>query len=153
MFEEYILPDKVRCSKIASDIARRKLKREDIELLVKDPRVQKEFREENFTEKKLPQAWNKEYLEELALFATSGESFNRDYLLYLDEVAEYVSKAVFKKVAVAGVIIVLVIIAGVLVYKYVLGSPSEKAGAGAVNAIAVASGAAKGTVSVIGGTL
>jgi len=154
MFEEYILSDdKVRCSKIASDIGRRKLKRNDIEQLITDPRVQKEFRGNNFTQKRPSQVWNKEYLDKLTLFATSGESFNRDYLLYLDEVAECVSKATFKKVIVAGVIIVLVIIAGIIVYKYVLGSTTANASAVAINSLAVESEATLKTALVIGGTI
>jgi hypothetical protein len=41
-------------------------------------------------------------------------------LLYLDEVADFVSKATFKKVIVSGVIIVFVIVGGIIVCKYVL---------------------------------
>lgn len=121
MVDEYIVNGEVARDKIAMDIKYRKINRDTIEKLCADQRIKSAFIGSSFPNKRPKQEWNKEYLGQLS-YAVVGESFNLDYLLYLNEVADFVSKATFKKVIIAGVIIVLVIIAGVIVYKYVLAS-------------------------------
>lgn len=119
MVNNYIVNGNVARDRIAMDIKYRKITRHTIEELCADPRIQASFIGSSYTEKKQKKEWNKEYLGRLS-YAVVGESFNRDYLLYLDEVAEYVSKAKYRKIIVAGIIVVLVIIAGVIVCTYVL---------------------------------
>lgn len=120
MVDDYIVSGVVARDKIAMDIKYRKITRADVEKLCDDSRIASAFIGSSFADKRPKQEWNKEYLGRLS-YAVVGESFNRDYLLYLDEVADFVSKATFRKVIVAGIIIVLVIIAGIIVCKYVLG--------------------------------
>lgn len=119
MDNNYIVNGKVARDKIASDIKDRKLDRNGIEELCNDPIVENAFWGSNYNDKRPKREWNKDYLSRLS-YAVIGESFNRDYLLYLDEVAEFVSKATFRKVIVGGVTIMLVIIAGIIVYKYIV---------------------------------
>lgn len=119
MDKGYIVNGEVARDKIAMDIKYRKINRDGIEKLCADPRIQEAFIDVSFANKRPMREWTKEYLDRLS-YAVVGESFNRDYLLYLDEVADFVSKATFKRVLIAGVIIILVIIAGVVVYKYVI---------------------------------
>lgn len=116
----YIVNGEVARDKIAMDIKYRKINRDTIEKLCADQRVKSAFIGSSFPDKRPKQEWTKEYLGRLS-YAVVGESFNRDYLLYLDQVADFVTKATFKKVIIAGVIIVLVIIAGIIVYNYILG--------------------------------
>lgn len=119
MNSEYIRNGKVARNKIALDIKYRKLNRSQIEQLLVEPQVIEAFVGKDFQNKKTMRDWNKAYLDELSYVAVA-ESFNRDYLLYLDEVAAFVSKATFKKKIIGGVIVVFVIIAGIIVFKYVL---------------------------------
>ena len=119
MDNKYIVNGEVARDKIAMDIKYRRLDRTGIEELCNDSRVKEAFRGSAYADKHPKREWNKDYLGRLS-YAVVGESFNRDYLLYLDEVADFVSKATFRKIVVAGVIIVLVIIAGVIVYKYII---------------------------------
>jgi hypothetical protein len=119
MDNKYIINGEVARDQIAMDIKYRKINREEIEKLCADPRIKAAFIGSSFADKRPKREWNKDYLGRVS-YAVVGESFNRDYLLYLDEVADFVSKATFKKVVIAGVIIVLVIIAGIIVFRYVL---------------------------------
>lgn len=116
---EYIVNDKVARGEIAMDIIYRKLARDEIVNLCGNPQIKAAFFGTAFLDKRPKSEWNKEYLSLLSC-AVVAECFNRDYLLHLDEVADFVSKVTFKRIALIGVITVLVIIAGVVVYKYVL---------------------------------
>ena len=119
MDSPYIVNGEVVRDKIAMDIKYRRLKRTDIEQLCLNPVIQDAFRGSGYNDKKPKREWNKDYLGRLS-YAVVGECFNREYLLYLDEVANFVSKAAVKKIVVAGVIIMLVIIAGIIVYTYIM---------------------------------
>ena len=125
MSNNYIVNGDVQRGRIAMDIKYRKLKSADIESICNDPRINGSFFgsayfDSTYKDKKSKQYWNKEYLD-LISYAAVASCFNRDYLIHLDEVADFVSKkATFKKVVVAGTIVVLVIIAGVIVLRYVL---------------------------------
>ena len=119
MLNKYIKNGTVDRATIAMDVKTLKLKRDDIITLCKYKEVQDGFIGKTYENKKPKQYWNKEYLD-LLYWSVVAESFNLDYLLHLNEVAEFVSKAKFKKVIIAGVIVVLVIIAGVVVFSYIL---------------------------------
>ena len=119
MSNEYIVNGKANRGAIASAVRFRKLNHNDVETLCANPEVQSVFIDNNFTRKITDKTkWDKAYLN--SIHGAYSGCFNRDYLLHLDEVADFVSKATFKKVIIAGVIIVLVIIAGVIVFHYVL---------------------------------
>ena len=119
MLNKYIKNGTVDRAAIAMDVKTLKLKRDDIITLCKVKEVQDSFIGQTHENKKPKKYWNKEYLD-LLYWSVVAESFNLDYLLHLNEVAEFVSKAKFKKVIIAGVIIVLVIIAGVIAFSYIL---------------------------------
>lgn len=114
-------------SRIADDIKNRKLNRAEIEELVLDERVQAVFLNDTFSEKLPPEKWDKNYLEQLSC-AAIAESFNRDYLLYLNAVASHVARIKWKKIAVGAVIILLVIVAGKVIKTYILYQRSFPAG-------------------------
>ena len=96
---KYIEDGRVERSRIALDIKYRKLRRQEIEVLINDPLITKAFFGETYNEKVSSQKWTEDYLETLAL-AVVGESFNPDYLLYLNDVAEHVAQIKRKKEAI-----------------------------------------------------
>jgi len=114
---EYIVNGVVQRDKIAIDIEYRKLKGEAIERLCREPQIKAAFIGSSYKDKKPRRHWNNAYLD-LLTFAVVAESFNRDYLLHLDEVADFVSKkAGFKKALKAGGVILLLIGATVAAFK------------------------------------
>lgn len=119
MMNKYIENGKVNRAAIAMDVKNLKLKKDDIIALCKMKEIQNAFIGKTYENKKPKQFWNKEYLE-LLYWSVVAESFNLDYLLHLYEVADFVSKAKFKKIIIAGSVVVLVIIAGVVVFRYLL---------------------------------
>ena len=119
MLNKYIQNGKIDRAMIAMDVKMLKLQKNDIMTLCKHKEVQDSFIGEKYEKKRPKQYWNKEYLD-ILYWSVVAESFNLDYLLHLGEVAEFVSKAKFKKIMIAGVIVVLVIVAGVVVYRYFL---------------------------------
>lgn len=139
MKNDYIVDGEVAREKISMDIKRRKLDRAGIERLCLDPDIQAAFFGAGYNDRRPQGEWNKDYLDRLS-YAVVGECFNREYLLYLAEVAEYVSKttsqkgagarskvsesaskAPCKKSIVAGIVVALVIIFGIVAYKCTLG--------------------------------
>lgn len=119
MLNKYIENGTVNRAAIAMDVKKLKLKKDDIIALCKMKEIQNAFIGKTYENKKPKQFWNKEYLE-LLYWSVVAESFNLDYLLHLYEVADFVSKAKFKKIIIAGAVVVLVIIAGVVVFRYLL---------------------------------
>jgi hypothetical protein len=124
MNSEYITNGEANRGAIASAVRFRRLQRTEIENLCAKPEVQSVFIGDSFSGKKKPKSeWDEAYLN--SLHGAYYGCFNRDYLLHLDEVAEFVSNAnsqkkVIRKMIKAGVSIVLVIIAGIIVYKYII---------------------------------
>jgi len=114
--ERYIANGKVKRNTIATDIASRRLTGIDVEHIANDPIVKQAFFGKLEPLKRPQSQWDKDYVNYLNC-AVAADCFNREYLLYLDQVAEYVSKAKFRKIAVAVIIMILVIIAGIVVYK------------------------------------
>lgn len=108
--QRYITDGRVAREKIAMDIKYRILSRNDLENLVANPEIQRAFIGNKYSDK-IPQSkWTKDYLEELS-YAVVAESFNGEYLLYLDEVAEYISKKKGNEKIIVGIIILLLVIA------------------------------------------
>ena len=115
MVNEYIVNGDVQRDKIAMDIKYRKLKRHDIERLCRDTRISASFIGSGYNNKKPKRAWDKSYLDLLS-YAVVAESFNRDYLLYLDEVADFVtSKPKIGKPVIAIFFVFLVLVAGIAI--------------------------------------
>ncbi len=114
MLNKYLINEKVDRAKIVMDIRYRVLKRDEIEMLVKDSKIKESFIGTSYNDKKPQSEWSKDYLNILS-YAAVAESFNRDYLLYLDSVADYVIKVKHKKMIIAGgiFILIVVVIAGV----------------------------------------
>lgn len=77
-------------TKIARDVRDLKLTKSDIENLSADPNINKSFWGDGYKNKLPKENWNKDYLETLTA-AALDECFNKEYLLYLYEVAQYVS--------------------------------------------------------------
>lgn len=117
--DKYIVDGRVARDKIVMDIKYCRISRQEILNLCEDKDVQAVYIGRDYPDKKPKREWNKDYLGLLS-YASVAESFNKDYLLYLNEVAQYVAKAKYKKIVVAGIIIILVIVAGVIVRTYVL---------------------------------
>jgi hypothetical protein len=119
MNNEYVINGEVQRDRIALDIKYRRIGGAEIESLCNNLQINSSFIGSVYNDKKPKQYWSKKYLD-LLLCAVVAESFNRDYLLYLDEVADFVSKAKYKKVIKCGVVIILVIIAGMAVFKCIM---------------------------------
>lgn len=113
--QKYTVGGMVAREKIAMDIKCRRLSRKDIEALAADSTVKAAFFGSGYTEKIPPSQWNREYLDKLS-FAVASEAFNRDYLLYLNEVAEYLSgrpgAGTFRKkhLLATGIVLILIVI-------------------------------------------
>jgi len=113
MENEYIVDGDIRRDKIAMDIKYRRLKRYDIERLCSDTRISVSFSENGYNDKKKKPkwAWSESYLDWVSCAYIDDINFNRDYLLYLDEVADYVSRSkLVKRVIVGLIFLVLVVI-------------------------------------------
>jgi hypothetical protein len=96
MANEYIVNGLVARDKIAMDIKYRELSHDALLKLCDNPQIKAAFIGSSFTQKCPKLMWNREYLDRLS-YAVVAESFNREYLLYLEEVAEFVSKKTFEK--------------------------------------------------------
>lgn len=116
MKDDYIVDGKVARDKIAMDIIKQKLDRAGVERLCQAPDIQAAFFGAGYRNERPRGKWDKDYLDRLS-YAVVGECFNREYLLHLTEVAEYVSRAPSRKGIVVGVIIVLAIVLGIVAYK------------------------------------
>lgn len=117
MANKYIIDGKVAINEIVIDIKYRKLNREDILKLAEDPQIKDSFFGGEFRHKKPKSEWDKDYLN-LVSCGAIAESFNLEYMLYLNEVAEYVEQVRKKKmiitkgVAIGAAVGVAAIIAG-----------------------------------------
>lgn len=97
LFNKYVAKDgEVQRSEIALDVADLTLSRHDIIRLCSMSEVKKVFIGISYSKKEPQEKWNKEYLDKL-VYASSVESFNKDYLLYLNDVAVYVMNGKKKK--------------------------------------------------------
>lgn len=116
MKNDYIVDGKVARDKIAMDIIKQKLDRAEIERLCQDPVIHAAFFGAGYKDRRPKGDWDKDYLDYL-FCAVANDCFNREYLLHLAEVAEYVSRAPSRKGIVVGVVIVLAIVLGIVAYK------------------------------------
>ena len=116
--EDYFDDGHISRMKVASDIKSRKLTREDLEKMITEPEVKSVFIGNRFNNTVKKEEWTKEYLEKLSNMAI-GESFNKEYLFYLDEVAQYVNSKKNSNIVLVIVLIVATLVAvGKAVYDF-----------------------------------
>lgn len=115
--EKYITSSGVERSSIAVAVAHGDFSTEEIIAMCKDKRLKDAFLGEGFKYKCPKDNWNKDYVDELTCVAVA-ESFNQDYLLYLDEVSKYVREKEKKgSIAWWQIVIGVAIVIGVIVLK------------------------------------
>lgn len=89
--EQYLRDGVISRARIALDIKRRRLRDPDeIRRLCEDPRVQAVFIGSAYSGKEPAREWTASYLDAL-IGVVGAESFNVDYLLYLNAVSERVA--------------------------------------------------------------
>lgn len=90
--QKYIINGEVATDKIALGIKYRDISRQDIETIADNPVVKKAFfGKENDFERLPKEQWDRKYLDRLS-YAAIGLVFNKEYMLYLNEVAEVVAE-------------------------------------------------------------
>lgn len=134
---------------IASDIKYRRISHEDLLALIADPAVSGAFFGGGSPDRRPREQWDEHYLDKVSYEAVS-ESFNRDYLLYLEEVANEVAKKKRNRRLLAGGIVLAVaaavVIITVLASQYGE-SPAPEGGQATVTGTAAPEG---GQATVIG---
>jgi len=94
--DKYIKTSRLNILAITSDVSKGIISRQDIEIIIKeiDSAVKKESIPNPYIKTsyfpKINKQWDKKYLDYLVSVAASSECFNKDYLLYLADVSEYV---------------------------------------------------------------
>lgn len=111
--DRYIVDGVVKRDRIVADIKRCKIGKNEILELDKDSRIAEAYFGIGELEKKDKEIWNSNYLDELSLVAVS-ESFSKEYLLYLSEVAQYIIEKKLHKEnnnkKVKGIVVVIIVI-------------------------------------------
>lgn len=87
----YIENGKVKRDRIVTDIIMGEIDESDIIELDKNEKISKAYFGTGRFEKLDKNEWDRKYLDKLSL-ASVSESFNKEYLLYLNEVARFVMK-------------------------------------------------------------
>jgi len=111
--QRYFEEGKVARGVIALDVRDRRIKHDDLMDLIADPAVAEAFYGGTYDDKIPKDQWNEKYLEKLSYAVVSG-GFNRDYLLYLEEVAEEVTRRKNRirniKIMIGGIVLAVIII-------------------------------------------
>lgn len=119
----YIVDGSVKRDRIVSDIKRGRISRNDIIELDQNKEIEAAYFGNTNLEKIDKNLWNERYLDELSLAAVS-ETFCVEYLLYLNEVAQYVmtkdkkkerDNKILKGVLVGALVMLLVILSVVFI--------------------------------------
>ena len=116
MRPEFLQDGKFYRSTVVTEVRDRRLSRDEIKQLDDDPEMRAEFFGDLTPYKRPKTEWDERYLERLSLVA-GGECFNVEYLLYLDEVTDYVTKAPYRKMRNWGIAGVLLIIVGIILWR------------------------------------
>lgn len=136
----YIVDGVVKRDRIVADIKRCKIGKNEILELNKDSRITEAYFGIGEVEKKNKEIWNSSYLDELSLVAVS-EMFSMEYLLYLSEVANYISSENVKKEKhskiLKGVIIVAIVIV-LLICAILFVTSKAKKGTGQLSVSSIA---------------
>ena len=114
--EKYIVDGEVKKNRIALAIRRGELSNDEIEELLNDHIIKDSFIGDSFHEKIPRNKWNAEYADRLA-YASMAEYFNRDYLIFLKEVSDYVlnNEKKRKKVIVCGIVVGIIMLIIILI--------------------------------------
>lgn len=119
----YIENGKVKRGVITQDIKNQRLSHAELEELINNPEISSSFFGKEVDGKKPETEWDEAYLRRLS-YASIGEVFNAEYLLYLEKVADKVSKAknrpskkLFERIAVAVAVIAVIAIVIALLTK------------------------------------
>lgn len=88
---KYIQEGRVMRDRIVTNIIMGEIDESDILELDKDDRISKAYFGNEKFERADKNEWDRKYLDKLSL-ASVSESFNKEYLLHLNEVARFVSK-------------------------------------------------------------
>lgn len=119
----YIENGKVKRGVITQDIKNQRLSHAELEELINNPEISSSFFGKEVDSKKPETEWDEAYLRRLS-YASIGEVFNAEYLLYLEKVADKVSKAknrpskkLFERIAVAVAVIAVIAIVIALLTK------------------------------------
>ena len=117
--KKYIVDSTVKRDRIVSDIKRGRISKSDIIELSHNPEIKSAYFGDTNLEKIDRDLWDETYLDEISLAAVS-ETFCEEYLLYLNEVAQYViaknnkkekNNKIIKGIVIGGIIILLIILA------------------------------------------
>lgn len=112
--QRYFESGKVKREAIAMDIRYGRISHTELMDIITDPDISATFYGDKY-EKKVPkEQWNEEYLEKLS-YAVISESFNGDYLLYLEEVANWVSEKKNKSKIIIGTVVLVVAVVVLIV--------------------------------------
>ena len=120
--ETYIQGGSIKREKIALDIKRGVITKDDIKLLVSNAKIKESFFGNSANVKADRSEWTKEYLDKLS-YASVADCFNEDYLYYLSDVANYVRTTKKSKsspkllICISAAVIVVVAIIFILVVK------------------------------------
>ena len=113
--ENYFENGKLKRESIAMDIKYHRISHDDLMALIKDPDIAKEFYGDSYADKIPPGEWNVQYLDKLS-YAVVSEAFNKDYLLYLEQVANGVDKKkISYKIILVGVVLAVAVIVLIVV--------------------------------------
>ena len=120
--ETYIQDGTVKREKIALDIKRGVITKDDIKDLVSNAKIKESFFGNSSNVKANRSEWTKDYLDKLS-YASVADCFNEDYLYYLSDVADYVRPSKKSKnspkllIGISAAVIVVVAIIVILVVK------------------------------------
>lgn len=113
--EKYFENGKLKRESIAMDIKYRRISHEDLLTLIADPEISKEFYGDSYMDKIPREEWNEQYLDKLS-YAVVSEGFNKDYLLYLEQVADGIGeKKSNSKVIIGGIVLAVAVIVLIVV--------------------------------------
>jgi len=121
--ENYMDDGRVNRVKVTMAVSSGELTRDDIISFCGDPRMKSAYIGTSYSHKCPKDKWDKKYLDKLVCSAVA-ESFNEDYLLYLNEVAEYVrggkKKAVFRvRLIIGAVALILIALAAAAINHHI----------------------------------
>lgn len=113
--EKYFENGKLKRESIAMDIKYHRISHEDLLSLISAPEISKEFYGDMYKNKVPREEWNEQYLDKLS-YAVVSESFNKDYLLYLEQVANGIGeKKINTKIIVGGIVLAIAVVALIVV--------------------------------------
>lgn len=113
--EKYFENGRLKRESIAMDIKYHRISHEDLISLISEPEISTEFYGDTYKDKVPRNEWDEKYLDKLS-YAVVGESFNKDYLLYLEQVANGIEKEKSNtKIIIGGIILAVAVIAFIVV--------------------------------------